>query len=320
MFKIALAAALATSLFAAPAIAQNFPNRPLKLIVPFAAGGGSDTVGRLYAPELAKALGQNVVVENIAGAGGTVGAAAGANADADGYTLLMATPSTQIIGPLLHEKLPYDAENAFVILGTIFDSPNLMVVPANSPFQNVQDVIDAAKAKPGDMTYASPGVGSSAHLSSELFKVMTQTDIEHVPYRGTGESLPDVIAGRVDFSIDSMTSMLAYVRSGELRALGVSALEPDPLASDISPIANAVPGFQSTAVNYFVVPRGTPDDVVARLRAAHEVAINSPDLEKRLNELGITLVRMTPDELQAKIDGDHEKWAAVVQKAGIPKQ
>lgn len=304
-----------------PSVAlAEFPDRPLKLIVPFAAGGGSDTVARIYAPELSKALGQNVVVENIAGAGGSVGAAAGANATPDGYTLLMATPSTQSIGPLLQKNLPYDPDGAFEVLGTIFDSPNLLVVPADSPYKSVDDIVAAAKAAPGDLTYASPGIGSSAHLSSELFKLMTDIDVEHVPYRGTGESLPDVIAGRVDFSIDSMTSMLAYVRTGELRALGVSSLEADPLAPEIAPIADAVPGFQSTATNYYVVPTGTPDDIVEKLRAAHEEAVNSPELEKRLNDLGITLVKMSPEVLQKKISDDRAKWADVVEKAEIPAQ
>lgn len=298
----------------------EFPDRPLKLIVPFAAGGGSDTVARIYAPELSKAIGQNVVVENIAGAGGSVGAAAGANATPDGYTLLMATPATQIIGPLLQKNLPYDPDGAFEILGTIFDSPNLLVVPASSPYQSIADIVAAAKAAPGDLTYASPGIGSSAHLSSELFNLMTDIKVEHVPYRGTGESLPDVIAGRVDFSIDSMTSMLAYVRTGELRALGVSSLEADPLVPEIAPIADAVPGFQSTATNYYVVPKATPADIVEKLRAAHRQAVNSPELEKRLNDLGITLVKMSPDDLQKKISDDRAKWAEVVEKAEIPAQ
>src|SRR5690606_28995647 len=160
---------------------------------------------------------------------------------------------------------PYDPDSAFEILGTIFDSPNLLVVPADSPFQSIDDLISAAKVNPGDMAYASPGVGSSAHMASELFKLMTEIEVEHIPYRGTGESLPDVIAGRVDYSIDSMTSMLAYVRTGELRALGVSSLAADPLVPEIMAIADAVPGFSATAVNYFVAPTGTPADVLERL-------------------------------------------------------
>ncbi|HUH76808.1 MAG TPA: tripartite tricarboxylate transporter substrate-binding protein [Devosia sp.] len=320
MLKILKVLGLATVLTVPSVAYAQFPDRPLKLIVPFAAGGGSDTVARIYAPELSKALGQNVMVENIAGAGGSVGAAAGANATPDGYTLLMATPATQITGPLLQKELPYDPDSAFEILGTIFDSPNLLVVPANSPYQSIADIVAAAKAAPGDMAYASPGVGSSAHMASELFKLMTDIDVEHIPYKGTGESLPDVIAGRVDYSIDSMTSMLAYVRTGELRALGVSSLAADPLVPEIMAIADAVPGFSATAVNYFVAPTGTPADVLERLRAAHEVAVSSPELEKRLNALGITLVRMTPEVLQDKITGDRAKWADVIEKAGIPVQ
>ncbi|MBJ6989110.1 tripartite tricarboxylate transporter substrate-binding protein [Devosia sp. MC521] len=320
MLKTLTALSLA-AVFALPTAAfAQFPDRPIKLIVPFAAGGGSDTVARIYAPELAKALGQNVVVENIAGAGGSVGAAAGAAATPDGYTLLMATPSTQITGPLLQSNLPYDPDTAFEVLGTIFDSPNLLVVPADSPFQSIEDLVAAAKDAPGDMTYASPGVGSSAHMASELFKLMTDVEVEHIPYKGTGESLPDVIAGRVDWSIDSMTSMLAYVRTGELRALGVSSLASDPLVPEIAPIADVVEGFSATAVNYFVAPAATPQDVVARLREAHNEAVNSPELEKRLNDLGITLVRMTPDELDAKITNDRAKWGEVIEKAGIPVQ
>ncbi|MBJ7577855.1 tripartite tricarboxylate transporter substrate binding protein [Devosia sp. MC532] len=320
MFNALKVLTLATVFVLPSAAYAQFPERPLKLIVPFAAGGGSDTVARIYAPELAKALGQNVVIENIAGAGGSVGAAAGATATPDGYTLLMATPSTQITGPLLQSNLPYDPDTAFQVLGTIFDSPNLLVVPADSPFQSVEDVVAAAKAAPGDMTYASPGVGSSAHMASELFKLMNEIDVEHIPYKGTGESLPDVIAGRVDWSIDSMTSMLAYVRTGELRALGVSSLAADPLVPEITPIADAVPGFSATAVNYFVVPTATPTDVVDRLREAHTAAVNSPELEKRLNDLGITLVRMAPDELNTKITTDRAKWADVIEKADIPVQ
>lgn len=320
MLKALKALTLATVFVLPSAAYAQFPERPLKLIVPFAAGGGSDTVARIYAPELAKALGQNVVIENIAGAGGSVGAAAGATATPDGYTLLMATPSTQITGPLLQSNLPYDPDTAFQVLGTIFDSPNLLVVPADSPFQSVEDVVAAAKASPGDMTYASPGVGSSAHMASELFKLMNDIDVEHIPYKGTGESLPDVIAGRVDWSIDSMTSMLAYVRTGELRALGVSSLAADPLVPEITPIADAVPGFSATAVNYFVAPTATPADIIERLREAHTAAVNSPELEKRLNDLGITLVRMTPDELNSKITTDRAKWADVIENADIPVQ
>ena len=280
--------ATAGVLSAAPAQAQGtWPDKPLKLVVPYPAGGNADNTARLLATQLGQRLGQQVVVDNRPGGSGTIGAAAVAKAPADGYTLLLdATAFT--VNPSLFPKLPFDAAKDFAPISLVLQVPLLMVVSANSPFQSVADVAKAAKARPGHLTYASAGNGGAQHLAGELFKQGQKVAITHIPYRGGAPALTDLIGGQVDMMFSATTASGPFVKSGKLRALAISSPRRVEGWESVPTVAESgVPGFQVSEWNGLFAPAGTPRPVLERLEAETRAIVASPEMKKRFAELGV---------------------------------
>ena len=310
--------ATAGVLSAAPAQAQGtWPDKPLKLVVPYPAGGNADNTARLLATQLGHRLGQQVVVDNRPGGSGTIGAAAVAKAPADGYTLLLdATAFT--VNPSLFPKLPFDAAKDFAPISLVLQVPLLMVVPANSPFQSVADVAKAAKARPGHLTYASAGNGGAQHLAGELFKQGQKVAITHIPYRGGAPALTDLIGGQVNLMFSATTASGPFVKSGKLRALAISSPRRVEGWESVPTVAESgVPGFQVSEWNGLFAPAGTPRPVLERLEAETRAIVASPEMKKRFAELGVQGVGSSAQEFSSFLKAETTKWAEVIRTSGI---
>ena len=310
--------ATAGVLSAAPAQAQGtWPDKPLKLVVPYPAGGNADNTARLLATQLGQRLGQQVVVDNRPGGSGTIGAAAVAKAPADGYTLLLdATAFT--VNPSLFPKLPFDAAKDFAPISLVLQVPLLMVVPANSPFQSVADLAKAARARPGHLTYASAGNGGAQHLAGELFKQGQKVAITHIPYRGGAPALTDLIGGQVDLMFSATTASGPFVKSGKLRALAISSPRRVEGWESVPTVAESgVPGFQVSEWNGLFAPAGTPRPVLERLEAEARAIVASPEMKKRFAELGVQGVGSSAQEFSSFLKAETTKWAEVIRTSGI---
>ncbi|GGJ26059.1 Bug family tripartite tricarboxylate transporter substrate binding protein [Neoroseomonas lacus] len=307
----------APAVLASPARAQSFPNRPLRLVVPFAAGGSADASARMLAEPMGAALGQPVVVDNRPGGGATIGAQAVARATPDGHTLLYGTPGPQIINPHLMRSLPYDPVADFAPVSGFKRAPNLLAIHPSLPAQDVAGLIALAKAQPGRLTFASSGIGSSSHLAGELLKFMAQIDITHVPYRGTGPATTDLIAGTVSMALDTMSILLPAARAGSLRALAVTTPQRSEQAPDLPAIAETLPGFDAAPFNYIAAPGGTPAPVIARLNSVIVTILNDPAYRARMVALGEEPTPSTPEELAATIAAESARWKQVINSAGI---
>lgn len=310
--------ATAGVLSAAPAQAQGaWPDKPLKLVVPYPAGGNADNTARLLATQLGQRLGQQVVVDNRPGGSGTIGAAVVAKAPADGYTLLLdATAFT--VNPSLFPKLPFDAAKDFAPISLVLQVPLLMVVPANSPFQSVADVAKAARARPGHLTYASAGNGGAQHLAGELFKQGQKVAITHIPYRGGAPALTDLIGGQVDLMFSATTASGPFVKSGKLRALAISSPRRVEGWESVPTVAESgVPGFQVSEWNGLFAPAGTPRPVLERLEAEARAIVTSPEMKKRFAELGVQGVGSSAQEFSSFLKAETTKWAEVIRTSGI---
>ena len=310
--------ATAGVLSAAPAQAQGtWPDKPLKLVVPYPAGGNADNTARLLATQLGQRLGQQVVVDNRPGGSGTIGAAVVAKAPADGYTLLLdATAFT--VNPSLFPKLPFDATKDFAPISLVLQVPLLMVVPANSPFQSVADVAKAARARPGHLTYASAGNGGAQHLAGELFKQGQKVAITHIPYRGGAPALTDLIGGQVDLMFSATTASGPFVKSGKLRALAISSPRRVEGWESVPTVAESgVPGFQVSEWNGLFAPAGTPRPVLERLEAETRAIVASPEMKKRFAELGVQGVGSSAQEFSAFLKTESTKWDEVIRTSGI---
>ncbi len=312
--RAAIAAALATPSLA---YAQAFPNRPLRMICPFAAGGSADASARQLAEALTPVLGQPVVVENRPGGGATIGAQAVARAQPDGHTLLYGTPGPQIINPHLMRSVPYDPERDFAPVAGYKRAPNLLAVHPGLPARNLQELIALAKARPGTLTFASSGIGSSSHLAGEMLKFLAQIDITHVPYRGTSQALTDLMAGTVSMALDTLSILLPLSRNGNLRALGVTTPQRSALASDLPALAETLPGFDAAPFNYIATTGGTPAPIVARLNQAVVGILNDPAYRARMEALGEEATPSSPEELAATIRAESARWKQVIEAAGI---
>ena len=315
---VLVVSATAGVLSAAPAQAQGtWPDKPLKLVVPYPAGGNADNTARLLATQLGQRLGQQVVVDNRPGGSGTIGAAAVAKAPADGYTLLLdATAFT--VNPSLFPKLPFDATKDFAPISLVLQVPLLMVVPANSPFQSVADVAKAARARPGHLTYASAGNGGAQHLAGELFKQGQKVAITHIPYRGGAPALTDLIGGQVDVMFSATTASGPFVKSGKLRALAISSPRRVEGWESVPTVAESgVPGFQVSEWNGLFAPAGTPRPVLERLEAETRAIVASPEMKKRFAELGVQGVGSSAQEFSSFLKAETTKWAEVIRTSGI---
>jgi tripartite-type tricarboxylate transporter receptor subunit TctC len=296
------------------AFAQGYPTQQIRLIVPFAAGGGSDILARIIAEPLSKRLGQSIVVENKPGGGATVAADLVAKSPPDGYTWLFTTAGPQITNPYLMAQLPYNPFKDFAPVAMLAKSVNVLVVHPGVPAKNVRELIDHAKANPGKLNFSSSGIGASSHLAGELFKQMAEVDIVHVPYRGTGPSTTDLLAGNVHMAIDSASTLLPHIKSGGLRALGFATLERQPAMPELTTIADTLPGFDGSSINYVSVPAGTPPAIVERLNREIEVVLSDRDIARRMTELAIAPIIETPAELARRIADEQQKWKRVIER------
>jgi tripartite-type tricarboxylate transporter receptor subunit TctC len=296
------------------AFAQGYPTQQIRLIVPFAAGGGSDILARIIAEPLSKRLGQSIVVENKPGGGATVAADLVAKSPPDGYTWLFTTAGPQITNPYLMAQLPYNPFKDFAPVAMLAKSVNVLVVHPGVPAKNVRELIDYAKANPGKLNFSSSGIGASSHLAGELFKQMAEVDIIHVPYRGTGPSTTDLLAGNVHMAIDSASTLLPHIKSGGLSALGFATLERQPAMPELTTIADTLPGFDGSSINYISVPAGTPPAIVERLNREIEVVLSDRDIARRMTELAIAPIIETPAELARRIADEQQKWKRVIER------
>mgnify|MGYP002654179323 CR=1 FL=1 len=314
-FLLAAAAALPF----APAAAQPAwtPARPVRIIVPLAPGGTADTIARLIADPLAAQLGQPVIIENRPGGTNTVAAVQVARAPADGLTLLYAPPPVQILNPLMMRNMPYDAMADFAPVVALMRAPKLLVVRPDFPANSVAEFIAVARARPGAITYASSGIGSSAHLAGALLAQMAGIELLHVPYRGTAPGVQDLMAGRVDMTLDTAAALLPLVREGRLKALAVSTRDPAQAAPQLPPIAATLPGFHDASFNYLLAPARTPPEAIAALNAAVNRVLAQPTVRDRFAALGAEPVGGTPQELAAMVLEEIERWRGVIQAQGI---
>ncbi|KRH99887.1 tripartite tricarboxylate transporter substrate binding protein [Curvibacter sp. PAE-UM] len=297
--------------------AQTWPAKPLRLVVPFPAGGATDILSRALSQELARKLGQSIVVDNKPGAGGTIGALAAAQAPADGYTLLLTTSSTHSIGPAINPRMPYNAEADFTPIVYVASSPQVILVPMTSPAKNLREFIDHARKNPGRLNYASSGNGTISNLSTENFKAQSGTFLVHIPYRGTGLSIADLISGKVDVLFDSIVSGMPHVRDGKLRALAVTSPKRSTLAPELPAVSELLPGFESVTWFGIYGPRGLPPEIVTRVNQAVNAALAEPDLKDRFARLGAETTGGTPQAFAAVVKAESAKWKKVITERKI---
>jgi tripartite-type tricarboxylate transporter receptor subunit TctC len=299
-----------------PALGQNYPNRSIRMIVPFAPGGGSDLIARIAAQKLTAAMGQQVIVDNRPGAGGTVGAELGVKAPADGYTLTLIAAS-YTVGPSMY-KLTFDAVGDITAIIQLTQGPFLLAVHPSLPVRNVKELIALAKARPGQMSYASSGTGSGVHLASELFLDMAGIRVLHVPYRGTGPALNDTIAGHVQMLWGSVASTLPQVKGGRLRGIAVSTPRRIPAAPDIPTVTESgLKGYEVVLWHGLIGPKGLPVPILARINAELNNALKAKDMEERLAVDGVAPAGGTPEQFMAEIKKGIEVWGGVVRKLGV---
>ena len=310
--KMLLAAACAFA--AAAASAQGYPNKPIRLVVTFPPGGAPDILARLFADKAQ--LGQPVVVDNKPGAGGNIGAGEVAKATADGHTLVMGTVGTHSINGALYSKMPYDMVRDFAPVAHIASAPNLLVVNNELPVKNVAELITYMKANPDKLSFGSPGVGTSVHVSGELFKSLTGTKMTHVPYKGRQFAIPDLVGGQIQVMFDNMPSALPMAREGKIRALAQTTATRSAAAPDVPTVAETVPGFEATSWFAVFAPAGTPREVVMRLNAEMQRVFKLPDVAERMKGLGLEAWISSPDELARLQAAEIVKWAKVVKDSG----
>lgn len=315
------ASALASTFFAVTLHAQGYPSRPVRIIVPFPSGGGVDIVGRTVGEKLSARLGQSVVVDNRPGAGATLGTAIAAKSSPDGHTLLVAPVIGLAIAQAYYRKLDYDLRRDFAPISKIGFGTVVMVVPPSLGAQSVKDVIALARAKPGQLTFASSGTGGLIHLTGEMFKLMTGVSLIHVPYKGTAQLLPDLLDGRVSMTIDSLPAHLPHIKAGRLRALGVARKSRSAQLPDVPTMTEAgVPGFESYTDYALYAPTGTPATIVAQLNREMQPILQLADLKAKLDAIGIEVAGSTPEALQQEVVDEVARWTKVIRDAQIKQE
>jgi tripartite-type tricarboxylate transporter receptor subunit TctC len=304
----------------APAFAQQFPSKPVRIVSPFAPGGGNDVISRAIAAKLTETLKQQVIVENRAGANGIVGTEVAARAAPDGHTIVL-IPSGHTVNASLYKKLPYDSIRDFTPITLVGSSPLLLVVHPTLPAKSVKELVAFARARPGELTYSSAGIGSSGHLAGALFETLTGTKMVHVPYKGNALALSDLIGGHVFLTFATTASVMGHVKAGMLRALAsTGAKRASTLPNLPTVVESGVPGFETGLWYAFVGPAGIPRDIVQRLNAQITAAINAPDVRARLTASGVDPQPTTPDELGRLMVSEVRRWAGVIKRAGVQPQ
>jgi tripartite-type tricarboxylate transporter receptor subunit TctC len=312
----AIASLTLACLVAAPAAhAQTYPEKTIRLVTPWPPGGGADAVGRLVAQALTRQLGQTVYVENIAGAGGNIGTQQFVRAKPDGYTLLLATSSTNSVNPHLYTRLGFDPVKDFAPVALVATIPSILVVPASSPFKTPKDIIDTAKAQPGKLSYGSGGNGASAHLAGELFKSIAKIDALHVPYKGSGPAMNDVMSGQLSYMFD--TGAIPFVKGGKVRALAVASDKRIPALPDVPTTEElGIKSMQMSAWYGVAAPAGTPQPIIERINAAVNAALTSGDLTQRLNQIGADVRSGSPEMFVKFWNAELDRYAGIVKLTG----
>jgi tripartite-type tricarboxylate transporter receptor subunit TctC len=307
-------------LAAAPAWGQAapWPSRPVRIIVPFPPGAGTDLLARAYAQRLSEMWGQPVVIENRAGAAGIIGTEAAYRAPKDGYTILMANSSVLAIGPAINPNLPYDPINGFDPVALVGSNDNALIVRTASPYRSVADIVAAARARPGTLTYATPGTGTSGHMAGEFFKQLAGIDITHVPYRGSPQALTDTLGGQVDMAMTTLNSVVAAVRNNQARALATTGATRDPLLPEVPTLAEVgFAGYEASGWLGFVVPAGTPPEIVARMAESIQRIYADPAFTDRIAAVGMRPIISTPQAFRAILAPELARWREVAQRAGV---
>ncbi|MBI4204457.1 MAG: tripartite tricarboxylate transporter substrate binding protein [Betaproteobacteria bacterium] len=312
-------AAACALLVAAAAGAQNYPNKPVRIIVPFAPGGATDIVTRILAQKLNDTWGQTIVVDNRAGAGGNIGGELAAKATPDGYTLFMPSGSVVTANQHLYSKMPFNAEKDFLAITNVASGPQVIVVHPSFAAKSVKDLIAMAKAKPGSINFGSAGFGTQTHLAAENFVATAGITAIHVPYRGEGPALIDLVAGQINFLTPNLSASIGFVKQGKLRALGVTSKQRAPQVPDVPAVAETLPGFENLGWFGLVAPAGTPKAIIDKVHADTVKALQSGDVKKRFDELGMVPVGNTPAEFARAMKEESARWAKVVRERKLQK-
>jgi tripartite-type tricarboxylate transporter receptor subunit TctC len=309
--------ALAASTLATGAFAQAWPSKPIRIVVPFPAGGGTDTIARETSQKVAAATGWTFVIDNKPGAGGNLGVDAVAKSPPDGYNLVLGQTSNLAINPTLYPKMPYDSQKDLAPIVLLANAPLVMVTGTGTPYKTLADAVNAAKAKPGTLNFASPGNGTVAHLTSELFQKAASVKTQHVPYKGAAQALTDVISGTVDLYMSSVPTLIGQIKNGKLRPLAVtSAKRVDDLPNVPTINESGYAGFDAVTWFGLLAPAGTPKDVIAKLNAEFNKALQNPELRKKLGDEGADAAGGTPEQFAALIKDDIPRWGKVVKESG----
>jgi tripartite-type tricarboxylate transporter receptor subunit TctC len=314
------AAAFAVGLLAicGPAAAQEYPTRPVVIVVPQPPGGGTDIISRIIGQQLSTQLGQTFIIENRTGAGTVVGTIAAAHAAPDGYSLLAGLTANMAVNPSVYANLAYDPIRDFTPVGMLAEFPFVLVINKDFPAQSVKEFIALAKSKPGEINFASAGNGSGQHLSMELFKLMTGINVTHVPYRGAAPAYTDVISGRTPVFFDNLSSALGQIKGGNVRALAVTGIQRSPLIPDVPTVAETVPGYQNYVWFGLWAPKGTPQPIVAKLNAEIKKALADPGVKERIAKDAGVVMNTPIADIEPMVKAEIAKWADVVKRAAIP--
>ncbi|OGA03015.1 MAG: hypothetical protein A2W68_07975 [Betaproteobacteria bacterium RIFCSPLOWO2_02_64_14] len=315
--RVILLPALLVVLAWSASAAQNYPVRPIRLVIPYPPGGPTDFVGRTVGQKLTEFMGQQVVVDNRPGAATVIASELVARAAPDGYTLLFGTGGGTFLAPLIVPNVPYDPRRDFAPVGMLVVSPQVLVVHPSVAANSVGELVALAKAKPGALNFASVGTGTSPHLGGELFKALAGIDVVHVPYKGTAPAMTDLLAGRVQFMFTSMPTVLAHVKGGKLKLLATGGTKRSPVIAATPPIAETLPGFELVTWYGIFAPARTPADIVSRLNGAIGKALADPEVRKRFGAQGLETVTMTPQELRKYTERELDRWTRLVERAGI---
>ncbi len=310
---------LALAAFVAPASAADFPVRPMEIIVPFPPGGNTDLLARLLADGLQRELKQPVAVLNKPGAGTNIGAQFVANSKPEGYTMLISAPASFVVNQFLYPSLAYDPDTSFSPVSLVAQFPNVLVVHPSVGVNSIQELIAKAKAEPGKISFASAGVGTTSHLAGMQFAEMAGIDVLHVPYKGTSQSLQDLIAGRIGYTIDNLGPILPFIQSKQLIAIGVSTTQPVSLLPGVPPISSVLPGYSLSSWNVLAVPAGTPKDVIEILSKASDNVLHTPDVMDKARSFGSETVGGTPDSVARFLKEERVRWEAAVNAAKLDK-
>ncbi len=297
---------------------EQYPNRPIRLIVPYPPGGPTDLIARAVNERLGQRLGQQVVVDNRGGAATVIGAELAARAPADGYTLLVATITTLAVNPVLNKKLPYDPDRDFAPVTMLAAQPYLLAATMTLPVNSAAQLVAYAKANPGKLSFASAGVGAGAHLAGELFKYMAKIDVVHVPYKGSSLATTDVVGGHVAYQFGGVSALMQIVTSGKLRALAVSTARRSPMAPEIPTVSESgLPGYEASSWNSLAVPQGTPRHIIERLNVETVAVLNSPEIRERFRQQGVDADPGTPAQLAAHIKAERARFAKLIAAIGL---